>query len=63
MSDKSTLKFEWLDDPDQIGERNFTFDGERVFNLFRDYPHALTAEQKALFDAENPFWVDFLKDR
>lgn len=63
MSDKSTLKFEWLDNSDSIGEMEFTFDGKQVFSLFRDYPHALTEEQKALFDAENPFWADFFKDR
>lgn len=64
MSDeKKMLKFEWVDNPDQIGEMNFTFDGKRIFNLFQDYPHELTEEQKALFDKENPFWADFFKDR
>lgn len=64
MSDeKKILKFEWVDNPDQIGEMNFTFDGKRIFNLFQDYPHELTEEQKALFDKENPFWADFFKDR
>jgi hypothetical protein len=64
MSDKkSVLKFEWVDNPDQIGEMNFTFDGEKIFNLFQDYPHKLTEEQKSLFDRENPFWADFFKDR
>ena len=64
MSDeKNVLKFEWVDNPDQIGEMNFTFDGKKIFNLFQDYPHELTEEQKALFDKENPFWADFFKDR
>lgn len=64
MSDeKNVLKFEWVDNPDQIGEMNFTFDGKMIFNLFQDYPHELTKEQKALFDKENPFWADFFKDR
>lgn len=64
MSDeKKVLKFEWVDNPDQIGEMNFTFDGKKIFNLFQDYPHELTEEQKALFDKENPFWADFFKDR
>ena len=64
MSDeKKVLKFEWVDNPDQIGERNFTFDREKIFNLFQDYPHELTEEQKSLFDKENPFWADFFKDR
>lgn len=41
----------------------FTFDGKEVFNLFQDYPHKLTQEQRELFDSLNPFWADFFKDR
>lgn len=55
--------FRWIEDPNSVGEMRFTFDGETVFNLFRDYPHELTPEQKAEFDRENPFWADFFKDR
>ena len=55
--------FSWVDKPEQVGEHLFTFDGKRVFNLFRDYPHELTAEQKELFDKLNPFWADFFKAR
>lgn len=36
MSDeKKVLKFEWVDNPDQIGERNFTFDGEKFLIFFK----------------------------
>ena len=63
MSDNSNLKFSWLPKSDKLGERLFTFDGKQIFNLFRDYPNALTPEQKRLFDEANPFWVDFFKDR
>jgi hypothetical protein len=45
------------------GVFEFTFDREHIFNLFRDYPWQLTAEQKAIFDRENPFWADFFADR
>ena len=41
----------------------FTFDGEKVFNLFRDYPHALSEKEKQIFDSENPYWAEFFKDR
>lgn len=61
--DKQKSAVRWIENPDKIGERLFTFDGERVFNLFRDYPHALTPDQKAAFDAENPFWAAFFQDR
>lgn len=63
MSDNNELKFSWLPKSDKVGERLFTFDGKQIFNLFRDYPNVLTAEQKRVFDEANPFWVDFFKDR
>lgn len=53
----------WLRNPNQKGEFLFTFDGKKIFNLFRDYPHELTEEQKAIFEIENPYWADFFKDR
>lgn len=64
MSNKeqSILKFRWVSKPGQFGEMLFTLDGERIFNLFQDYPHALTKEEKQMFDEENPFWVDFFSD-
>ena len=62
-SENKRLKFAWLDNPEKIGEMNFTFDGKKIFNLFRDYPYKLTQEQKALFDKENPYWAIFFKDR
>lgn len=58
-----TDKIWWVDDPDKLGEHLFTFDKEKIFNLFRDYPHELTNEQKELFDKENPYWADYFKDR
>ncbi|WP_455543703.1 DUF7675 family protein [Intestinibacter sp.] len=65
MSDNSerNLDFEWIDNPERIGERLFTFDGERIFNLFRDYPYELTEDQKKIFDEANPYWAEFFKDR
>lgn len=53
----------WLDHPDEYGILEFSFDKKTVFNLFRDYPHKLTPEQRELFDRENPYWADFFKDR
>ena len=60
---KDDKKVKWCNNPTRKGEYLFTFDGERIFNLFRDYPHELTDEQKKIFDEENPFWADFFSDR
>lgn len=54
-------KIWWIEDTDRIGEFMFSFDKKKIFYLFRDYPQALTPEQKELFDKENPFWADFFK--
>lgn len=53
----------WKDTPDQVGVWIFSFDKEKEFNMFSDYPHRLTPEQKQIFDKENPSWADFFKDR
>ncbi len=53
----------WIDDVDHVGGHWFTFDKVTVFNVFEDYPHNLTPDQKAIFDAENPFWKDFFTGR
>ena len=50
----------WKETPDQIGVWLFSFDKKRVFNLYADYPHNLTPEQKAIFDRENPEWAQLL---
>lgn len=46
-----------------IGELLFSFDKKNILNLWTDYPHKFTKEQKELFDKENQFWKDFFKDR
>ena len=52
----------WIDNPEKIGEYLFTFDKKKIYNLFEDYPHKLTKEQKEIFDKENPYWKEFFKD-
>lgn len=59
-----TDKIWWLDNEDEkVGEWIFSFDKEKTFNMFEDYPHKLTEEQKEIFDRENPYWKDFFSDR
>ena len=53
----------WVDTSDEDGKFLFSFDKKQVFNLFEDYPHNLTPEQKEIYDKENPYWKDFFKDR
>lgn len=53
----------WVDNSGTVGEFLFSFDKGKIFNLFRDYPHELTDQQKEIFDRENPYWADFFKDR
>ena len=60
---KRSDKIWWVVTPDKDGGLDFTFDKVTILNLFQDYPHKLTLEQKEIFDKENPFWADFFKDR
>jgi len=53
----------WVDNPEIVGKHLFSFDKKKVFNLFSDYPWALTDEERAVFDRENPYWNDFFADR
>ena len=53
----------WLDTSEYEGLWIFSFDKKKTFNMFADYPHKLTKEQKEIFDKENPLWKDFFKDR
>ncbi len=64
MSDNTNnKKVKWIRNPAQKGEFLFTFDGDKIYNLFQDYPHELTTQQKEIFDSENPYWANFFKDR
>lgn len=61
--ERETDKIWWVDDGISDGEMLFSFDKKQIFNLFKDYPWKLTAEQKEIFDKENAFWADFFADR
>lgn len=59
-----TDKIWWLDNAgEKVGEWIFSFDKVHRFNMFADYPHKLTPEQREIFDRENPYWADFFADR
>lgn len=58
-----TDKIYWLTKDETIGEHLFTFDQKKIYNLFKDYPHELTKEEKEIFDKENPYWKEYFKNR
>ena len=60
--DEPDNKTMWTEEGGE-GEFMFSFDGKTVYNLFADYPWKLKPEEKAIFDKENPYWVEFFKDR
>ena len=62
VKNKKTDKVWWLDGPGYKGDMIFSFDRKKRFNLFQDYPNALTPEEKEIFDRENPFWAEFFAE-
>lgn len=54
--------FRWINSKNS-DEHLFTFNGYKIFNLFKDYPYNLTKIEKEYFDKKNPYWADFFKDR
>lgn len=53
----------WWKETGTVGEWIFSFDKKTEYNMFADYPHNLTPEQKEVFDKENPEWVEYFEDR
>lgn len=51
----------WVNTVDTIGLYLFSFDRKKIYNLFSDYPHKLSAEEKRIFDEENPYWKAFFR--
>ena len=57
-------KIWWLDNGDERkGEFIFSFDKNKKYNLFQDYPQNLTPQEKDIFDNENAFWKNYFSDR
>ena len=60
---KPTDQIWWTSVVGMVGRHLFSFDKKKIYNLFADYPHNLTAKEKEIFDKENPYWKEFFKDR
>lgn len=52
----------WTNDTATIGSLQFSFDKEKIFYLFKDYPNNLAVEEKEKFDRSESFWVNFFED-
>lgn len=64
FKNKPSDKIWWVDNlGDTIGEFLFTFDKVKIYNMFRDYPDAMTKEEVEIFDKENPYWANFFAER
>lgn len=59
--ENDTDRIWWVDTVDTIGRYLFSFDRKKIYNLFSDYPHKLSAEEKRIFDEENPYWKAFFR--
>lgn len=53
----------WLEVLNEKGLWLFSFDKEKIYNLFEDYPDRMSEEEVAIFDREQPFWADFFRSR
>lgn len=53
----------WWKDTEDCGKWLFSFDRQKVYNMYRDYPHNMTPREVRIFDQENPFWAEYFKDR
>lgn len=59
--ENDTDRIWWVYTVDNIGLYLFSFDRKKIYNLFSDYPHKLSPEEKRIFDEENPYWKAFFK--
>ena len=53
----------WWADTDDLGVFEFSFDQKKTYNLFHDFPEALSAEEVQTFVRENPYWAKFFSSR
>ena len=58
--DEDTDKVWWYDS-DRTGLFLFSFDREKAYNLFRDYPWKLSVTEWLTFNNENEYWYNFFE--
>lgn len=52
-------KIWWTGKIGRIGELNISFDREKIYNLFEDYPYNMSEEEIEIFEKEEPYWANF----
>ena len=60
---KKTDQIWWVNETGIIGYPSFSFDKKKIYNVGADYPHNLTADEKEIFDKENPNWKRHFANR
>lgn len=61
---KDTDQIWWLKEKDSNNDLLFfSFDKEKTYDLFNDYPKNMTAEEVEIFDKENEYWAKYFEDR
>lgn len=61
--DRPSDKIWWLEVLNEKGLWLFSFDKEKIYNMFSDYPWNMSAEEVEIFDEEQPYWAEFFRDR
>lgn len=56
-------KIWWIEEINIRGRHLFSFDKQKIYNLFEDYPHNMKDEEVYIFDKEEHHWSEFFKSR
>lgn len=56
-------KIWWYDNLEEIGKLEISFDKEKIYNLWVDYPYKFSEEELNIFKEEEPYWYDFFSNR
>ena len=61
--DNENKRVWWTAPVGTVGTVLFSFDGKRLYNLWRDYPFNLSEEEQEIFREDEPFWYKKLGHR
>lgn len=52
-------KIWWVASKKRRGLLAVSFDKEKIYNLFTDYPEKFSKDEKKMFDKENLYWKNY----